>query len=109
MIRRNNPYRVFILQVRADKLLTSQLREIVGEIPRPIVEMIEQGLRDGNDGGELDGWGKWQEWDEFENDMRMKELAEHLRGNFSSYMASPGKAQRENLLELATLILEGIE
>lgn len=48
MIRRNNPYRVFILQVRADKLLTSQLREIVGEIPRPIVEMIEQGLRDGN-------------------------------------------------------------
>lgn len=100
-VKRLKPFRVFILQIRADKLLASELRLIVGEIPRPIQDAIESGLRDGNDGGELEGWGEWREWDEFENDMRMKELVELLRANTGN--------REQSLLELFTLVSDGID
>lgn len=91
---------MFILPVRKDKLL----KVPVGEFPRAVLETIEAALSNGNDGGEVDAAGvvfQWAEWDEFANDMRMKELAEEL--------AKGPPIRGEVIGELIVLIRDGIE
>lgn len=78
-ILRDKPFRVFILPVRSDKILKIP----PGEIHKEAIDTIQSAMRDGNTEGtvELDNGVtlQWKDWDDFENDMRMKELVEALR------------------------------
>lgn len=93
------PYRAFVLKVHGDKI--RGLGEIPGEIAKSAVDTIQAQLKDGNEEGKLGSSYEWKLMDDFELDMRMKEVVEFLRAN----VWVEGGVTREQLLsELFTLV-----